>query len=100
VFNDFDTGDESTGFHLPSFPQFDIPPGLADRLFDPTTGLLAFDTDDILGPVPGERQDPAVLRGAEEPWPVVIDRGGVIRASSEGPVAASEIQAALRPLLS
>lgn len=35
-----------------------------------------------------------------EPWTVVIDRGGVIRASSEGPVAASEIQAALRPLLS
>jgi FtsP/CotA-like multicopper oxidase with cupredoxin domain len=51
-FNDFDTGDESTGFHLPSFPQFDIPLGLADRLFDPTTGLLAFDTfntDGLLG---------------------------------------------------
>jgi FtsP/CotA-like multicopper oxidase with cupredoxin domain len=52
IFNDFDTGDENTGFHLPSFPQFDIPLGLADRLFDPTTGLLAFDTfntDGILG---------------------------------------------------
>jgi FtsP/CotA-like multicopper oxidase with cupredoxin domain len=52
AFNDFDTGDESTGFHLPSFPQFDIPLIFADRVFDPTTGLLAFDTfntDGILG---------------------------------------------------
>ena len=54
VFNDFDTGDESTGFHLPGFPDFDIPLVFADRLFDPRTGLLAFDTfntDGILGNV-------------------------------------------------
>jgi len=52
VFNAFDTGDESTGFHLPGFPDFDIPLVFADRLFDPRTGLLAFDTfntDGILG---------------------------------------------------
>ena len=52
AFNDFDTGDESTGFHLPSFPQFDIPMILTDKLFDPTTGLLKFDTfnfDGLLG---------------------------------------------------
>jgi len=52
AFNDFDTGDESTGFHLPSFPEFDIPLILADRNFDPQTGLLTFDTfntDGILG---------------------------------------------------
>jgi FtsP/CotA-like multicopper oxidase with cupredoxin domain len=52
AFNDFDTGNEGTGFHLPSFPQFDIPLGLADRNFNPTTGLLAFDTfntDGLLG---------------------------------------------------
>jgi FtsP/CotA-like multicopper oxidase with cupredoxin domain len=45
AFNDFDTGDESTGLHLPSFPEFDVPLLLAD-------GLLAFDTfntDGILG---------------------------------------------------
>jgi len=36
-----------------------------------------------------------------EPWLVVIDRAGVIRARlGEGPVVASEIEAALRPLLS
>src|SRR4029079_9848588 len=52
LFNQFDTGDETTGFRLPSFPNYDIPMMFADRCFDPTTGLLAFDTfhlDGILG---------------------------------------------------
>jgi len=52
LFNQFDTGDESTGFHLPSFPQFDIPMMFADKCFDPRTGLLFFDLfnlDGILG---------------------------------------------------
>ncbi|MGH3327479.1 MAG: multicopper oxidase domain-containing protein [Streptomycetales bacterium] len=52
AFNDFDTGDESTGFHLPNFPQFDIPLVLADRNFDIDSRLLEFDTfndDGILG---------------------------------------------------
>jgi hypothetical protein len=36
-----------------------------------------------------------------EPWVIVIDRGGVIRSRlGEGPVVASEIEAALTPLLS
>jgi hypothetical protein len=34
-----------------------------------------------------------------EPWLVVIDRAGVIRFRGEGPITASEIQAALQPLL-
>src|SRR5207253_8925380 len=34
-----------------------------------------------------------------EPWVLVIDRTGVIRARFEGPVVASQIEAALRPLL-
>jgi FtsP/CotA-like multicopper oxidase with cupredoxin domain len=57
VFNAFDTGDESTGLHLPGFAEgggFDIPLVFGDRLFDPRTGLLAFDTfntDGILGNV-------------------------------------------------
>ncbi len=34
-----------------------------------------------------------------EPWLLVIDRQGIIRARAEGPVVASEIEAALRPLL-
>src|SRR2546422_5736960 len=43
LFNQFDTGDENTGFHLPSFPQFDIPLAFADKIYDPTTGQLVFD---------------------------------------------------------
>src|SRR5215472_2742479 len=34
LFNQFDTGDEGSGFHLPSFPQFDIPLAFADKVFD------------------------------------------------------------------
>jgi FtsP/CotA-like multicopper oxidase with cupredoxin domain len=54
IFNEFDTGDETTGFRLPSFPEFDIPLVFGDRFFDPTTGQLAFDTfntDGVLGNV-------------------------------------------------
>jgi FtsP/CotA-like multicopper oxidase with cupredoxin domain len=52
LFNEFDTGDENTGFKLPSFPQFDIPLMLTDKSFSPQTGLLCFDLfnlDGILG---------------------------------------------------
>jgi len=52
LFNNNDTGDETTGFRLPSFPTYDIPMMFADRCFDATTGDLVFDTfntDGILG---------------------------------------------------
>src|SRR5712691_11067651 len=49
LFNQFDTGNETTGFHLPSYPQFDIPILLADKLLDPTTGLICFDTFNFKG---------------------------------------------------
>jgi FtsP/CotA-like multicopper oxidase with cupredoxin domain len=52
LFNQFDTGDETTGFRLPSFPDYDIPMMFADRCFDAVTGDLVFDTfniDGILG---------------------------------------------------
>lgn len=52
IFNQFDTGDEGSGFHLPSFPEFDIPMAFQDKVFDPQTGLLVFDLfnlDGILG---------------------------------------------------
>ena len=35
-----------------------------------------------------------------EPWTIVTDRRGTIRARFEGPVAASQVKGALRPLLS
>jgi FtsP/CotA-like multicopper oxidase with cupredoxin domain len=59
LFNEFDTGNENTGFRLPSFgdgqnplTSFDIYMVFNDKVFDETTGLLAFDlfnTDGILG---------------------------------------------------
>ncbi|MBV9070706.1 MAG: multicopper oxidase domain-containing protein [Acidobacteria bacterium] len=52
LFNQFDTGDETTGFRLPSFPNYDIPMAFADRCFDAQTGMMVFDTfntDGILG---------------------------------------------------
>jgi FtsP/CotA-like multicopper oxidase with cupredoxin domain len=59
LFNDHDTGDETAGFHLPSFgdgasddSNFDVPMLFSDLLFDSQTGLAAFDTfnfDGVLG---------------------------------------------------
>ncbi|HEX4955170.1 MAG TPA: multicopper oxidase domain-containing protein [Thermoanaerobaculia bacterium] len=51
LFNQHDTGDEGTGFRLPS-GEFDVPMIFTDRVFDQDTGLLAFDLmneDGILG---------------------------------------------------
>jgi hypothetical protein len=50
-FNQFDTGEETTGFRLPSFPAYDIPMVFNDKVFDPrlsTTSLVA----DTLLPAP------------------------------------------------
>ena len=59
LFNEFDTGDENTGFRLPSFgdgqnplTSFDVYMVFNDKVFDSQTGLLKFDlfnTDGILG---------------------------------------------------
>jgi FtsP/CotA-like multicopper oxidase with cupredoxin domain len=81
VFNDFDTGEETTGFHLPSFPEFDIPLVLADKLFDPTTGLLAFDTfnfDGLLGNV-------FLVNGKAQPFLEVQKRRYRFRLLDSGP---------------
>ena len=50
LFNEFDTGDENTGFRLPSFgdgqnplTSFDLYMVFSDKVFDSKTGLLAFD---------------------------------------------------------
>ncbi|HKX33466.1 MAG TPA: multicopper oxidase domain-containing protein [Blastocatellia bacterium] len=59
LYNNLDTGDETTGFRLPAVPNptnivpdFDVPMMFADRCFDQNTGLLFFDLfnlDGILG---------------------------------------------------
>lgn len=49
MFNQFDTGNETTGFRLPSYPQFDIPIILTDKLLDSSTGKICFDTFNFKG---------------------------------------------------
>jgi hypothetical protein len=63
LFNQFDTGNEETGFRLPSYPQFDIPLAFADKFFD-DSGELAFDLfnlDGILG-------DKFLVNGTVQPF--------------------------------
>ncbi len=60
-------------------------------------------------PGPDLKPPPATLENASpafrawgfqtEPWVIVIDRHGIIRARFEGPVTAPQIEAALQPLL-
>src|SRR5258708_5769444 len=81
LFNQFDTGDETTGFRLPSFPQFDIPLAFADTIYDPTTGLLAFDLfnlDGILG-------DKFLVNGKIQPFFDVQPRRYRFRLLDTGP---------------
>lgn len=81
LFNQFDTGDENTGFHLPSFPQFDIPLVFADKVYDPTTGLLSFDLfnlDGILG-------DKFLVNGKIQPFFQVQPRRYRFRLLDTGP---------------
>src|SRR5207237_2820506 len=62
LFNDKDTGDETTGFRLPS-GEFDIPLLVADKVFD-DNGLLFFDLfnlDGVLG-------DKFVVNGKIQPF--------------------------------
>jgi FtsP/CotA-like multicopper oxidase with cupredoxin domain len=81
LFNQFDTGDEGTGFHLPSFPQFDIPLAFADKVYDPTTGNLVFDLfnlDGILG-------DKFLVNGKIQPFLNVEPRRYRFRLLDTGP---------------
>jgi FtsP/CotA-like multicopper oxidase with cupredoxin domain len=81
LFNQFDTGDETTGFRLPSFPQFDIPLVFADKVYDPTTGLMAFDLfnlDGILG-------DKFLVNGKIQPFFEVQPRRYRFRLLDTGP---------------
>lgn len=81
LFNQFDTGDEGTGFHLPSFPQFDIPLAFTDKVYDPETGQLVFDLfnlDGILG-------DKFLVNGVIQPFLNVKPRRYRFRLLDPGP---------------
>jgi FtsP/CotA-like multicopper oxidase with cupredoxin domain len=76
-----DTGDETTGFRLPSYPNFDIPLAFADKVFDPDTGQLVFDLfnlDGILG-------DKFLVNGVIQPFLQVSPRRYRFRLLDTGP---------------
>jgi FtsP/CotA-like multicopper oxidase with cupredoxin domain len=81
LFNNYDTGDETTGFRLPSFPAYDIPMAFADRCFDAATGQMVFDTfntDGILG-------DKFMVNGVIQPVLHVSPRRYRLRWLNTGP---------------
>jgi FtsP/CotA-like multicopper oxidase with cupredoxin domain len=81
LFNNMDTGDETTGFRLPSFPNFDIPLAFADKVFDQHSGQLTFDLfnlDGILG-------DRFLVNGVIQPFLVVSPRRYRFRMLDTGP---------------
>lgn len=84
MFGEVDTGDESTGLHLPGFHEtegFDIPLVFGDRLFDPRTGQLAFDTfntDGVIGNV-------FLVNGRSQPFLEVNQRRYRFRLLDAGP---------------
>lgn len=81
LFNNLDTGNEETGFRLPSFPQFDIPLAFADKIFDPGSGELVFDLfnlDGILG-------DKFLVNGVIQPFLNVAARRYRFRLLDTGP---------------
>ncbi|HVT58644.1 MAG TPA: multicopper oxidase domain-containing protein [Thermoanaerobaculia bacterium] len=81
LFNELDTGDEHTGFRLPSFPHFDVPLAFADKVYDPTSKELAFDMfslDGILG-------DKFLVNGKIQPFFEVQPRRYRFRLLDTGP---------------
>jgi len=81
LFNQFDTGNDDTGFRLPDFPQHDIPLMFNDKVFDPQTGQLVFDLfnlDGILG-------DKFLVNGVIQPFLNVEPRRYRFRMLDTGP---------------
>jgi FtsP/CotA-like multicopper oxidase with cupredoxin domain len=81
LFNQFDTGNDDTGFRLPDFPAHDIPLAFADKIYDPETGDLVFDLfnlDGILG-------DKFLVNGVIQPFLNVEPRRYRFRLLDTGP---------------
>ena len=87
LYNESDTGDETTGFHLPGVPNgtgasdFDVPLLFADKVFDPVDRLMFFDLfnlDGILG-------DKFTVNGKIQPFCEVHPRRYRFRLLNAGP---------------
>lgn len=80
LFNQFDTGNEETGFQLPSFPQFDIQLAFADKVYDETMHMYfdLFTLDGIIG-------DQFLVNGQIQPFFNVEPRRYRFRLLDPGP---------------
>ena len=81
LFSAQDTGNETTGFRLPTFPTYDIPLMLADRIIDPDDGQLFLDLtnlDGVLG-------DKFLVNGKVQPFLDVKARRYRFRILNSGP---------------
>src|SRR3984885_6001479 len=80
LFNQFDTGNEETGFKLPSFPQFDIQLAFADKVYDETKHMYfdLFTLDGIIG-------DQFLVNGQIQPFFNVEPRRYRFRLLDVGP---------------
>jgi FtsP/CotA-like multicopper oxidase with cupredoxin domain len=81
LFNDYDTGDETTGFRLPSFPDYDVYMMFNDKVIEPSTGLMVFDLfnlDGIIG-------DKYLANGVCQPYYQVHPRRYRLRLLNGGP---------------
>lgn len=81
AFNEYDTGNEATGFKLPSYPKYDVPIVFADLAIDPLTGQAALDmkTDT------GHLGDKYLVNGKIQPYHVVSKRRYRFRMLDMGP---------------
>ncbi len=81
LFNEYDTGDERSGFGLPSFPAFDIPVIVTDLLIDPNTEQVVFDVFDDDGHI----GDKYLVNGKIQPYCEVFQRRYRFRVLNKGP---------------
>jgi FtsP/CotA-like multicopper oxidase with cupredoxin domain len=81
VFNEYDTGNEWSGFRLPSFPSYDIPIIFTDLRIDPQTGQAAFDLLDTKGHL----GDKYLVNGKIQPYFRVSRRRYRLRLLDMGP---------------
>jgi FtsP/CotA-like multicopper oxidase with cupredoxin domain len=81
AFNEYDTGDERTGFKLPSYPKYDIPIIVTDLAIDPLTGQAAIN----LSASEGHLGDKYLVNGKIQPFSNVEKRRYRFRLLDMGP---------------
>ena len=81
AFNEYDTGNERTGFRLPSYPAFDIPIAIVDLKIDPLTGQATVD----LSNTDGHLGTQYLVNGRVRPYLDVLRRRYRLRLLNVGP---------------